>query len=132
MGESWLWAQMMFKQILCENVTSLSKHPQLLISHEVQKESENTIFWLAEENRRINSAFGWAKHFFELFSSLHQNIMSYGSTPYTAPPPGYDEESNQPLLGGDDDMYKETIANSSKEVRLRKYCLCFEIYLSCD
>ncbi|CAO3652766.1 unnamed protein product [Mucor hiemalis] len=44
--------------------------------------------------------------------------MSYGSTPYTAPPPGYDEESNQPLLGGDDDMYKETIANSSKEVRL--------------
>lgn len=57
--------------------------------------------------------------------------MSYGSTPYTAPPPGYDEESNQPLLGGDDDMYKETIANSSKEVRLRK-CLCFEIYLSCN
>ena len=47
--------------------------------------------------------------------------MSYGSTPYTAPPPAYDEESNQPLLGGDDDMFKETIANSSKEIRLRKY-----------
>jgi hypothetical protein len=49
--------------------------------------------------------------------------MSYGSTPYTVPPPNYDVESNQPLLGAnaDDDMYKETVANSSKEVRLRKY-----------
>lgn len=49
--------------------------------------------------------------------------MSYGSTPYTVPPPNYDEEANQPLFGSnnDDDMYKETVANSSKEVRLRKY-----------
>ncbi|KAI8992144.1 inhibitor of apoptosis-promoting Bax1-domain-containing protein [Mycotypha africana] len=47
--------------------------------------------------------------------------MSYGSTPYTAPPPNYDEESHQPLLGNqtDDDMFKEFIANSSKEVRLQ-------------
>jgi hypothetical protein len=48
--------------------------------------------------------------------------MSYGSTPYTAPPPAYDEESNRPLMGDDDnDMFKETVANSSKEIRLRKY-----------
>ncbi|KAG2203923.1 hypothetical protein INT47_007506 [Mucor saturninus] len=47
--------------------------------------------------------------------------MSYGSTPYTVPPPNYDEEANQPLFGSnnDDDMYKETVANSSKEVRLQ-------------
>ncbi|KAI9248440.1 inhibitor of apoptosis-promoting Bax1-domain-containing protein [Helicostylum pulchrum] len=47
--------------------------------------------------------------------------MSYGSTPYTAPPPAYDEEANRPMYGSndDDDMYKETIANSSKEIRLQ-------------
>ena len=48
--------------------------------------------------------------------------MSYGSTGYPNPPPAYDEEAAQPFLGsGDDDMLKETIANSSREVRLRKY-----------
>ncbi|KAI9473464.1 MAG: inhibitor of apoptosis-promoting Bax1-domain-containing protein [Benjaminiella poitrasii] len=48
--------------------------------------------------------------------------MSYGSVPYTNPPPNYDEESNQPLLGShnnNDDMFKEMVANSSKEVRLQ-------------
>ncbi|KAI7906369.1 inhibitor of apoptosis-promoting Bax1-domain-containing protein [Cokeromyces recurvatus] len=48
--------------------------------------------------------------------------MSYGSVPYTNPPPNYDEESNRPLLGSynnDDDMFKEVVANSSKEVRLQ-------------
>ncbi|CEP12007.1 hypothetical protein [Parasitella parasitica] len=46
--------------------------------------------------------------------------MSYGSAPYTAPPPRYDEEAAQPLMGQheDDDMFKEMVANSSKEVRL--------------
>ncbi|KAI8885843.1 UPF0005-domain-containing protein [Backusella circina FSU 941] len=47
--------------------------------------------------------------------------MSYSTNqPYTAPPPRYDEEAGQPLLGeeNDDDMFKETVANSSKEVRL--------------
>ncbi|CAO3640607.1 unnamed protein product [Mucor fragilis] len=47
--------------------------------------------------------------------------MSYGSAPYTAPPPRYDEESAQPLMGEhqDDDMFKEMVVNSSKEVRLQ-------------
>lgn len=45
--------------------------------------------------------------------------MSYGSSPYTQPPPGYDEEAHQPLMGSVDDMYKETVANSSLEIRLR-------------
>ncbi|KAL9541136.1 hypothetical protein MBANPS3_009292 [Mucor bainieri] len=47
--------------------------------------------------------------------------MSYGSAPYTAPPPRYDEESAQPLMGQheDDDMFKEMVVNSSKEVRLQ-------------
>ncbi|OBZ85341.1 Bax inhibitor 1 [Choanephora cucurbitarum] len=46
--------------------------------------------------------------------------MSYGSTGYPNPPPAYDEEAAQPFLGsGDDDMLKETIANSSREVRLQ-------------
>ncbi|KAI8094834.1 inhibitor of apoptosis-promoting Bax1-domain-containing protein [Gilbertella persicaria] len=47
--------------------------------------------------------------------------MSYGSTNYPVPPPAYDEE-NQPFLGGNnagDDMFKETVANSSKQVRLQ-------------
>jgi hypothetical protein len=50
--------------------------------------------------------------------------MNYGSTP-NVPPPAYDEEANRPFLGSndDDDMYKEIVANSSKEVRLRKYGL---------
>lgn len=49
--------------------------------------------------------------------------MSYGSTPYTQAPPAYDEEANQPLFGSnnDEDMFKETLANSSKEIRLRKF-----------
>lgn len=57
--------------------------------------------------------------------------MSYGSTPYTVPPPGYDVESNQPLLGNNtdaDDMFKETVANSSKEVRLRKFLFFFFVH----
>lgn len=48
--------------------------------------------------------------------------MNYGSTP-NVPPPAYDEEANQPLFGSNnagDDMYKEVLANSSKEMRLRK------------
>ncbi|ORX58835.1 UPF0005-domain-containing protein [Hesseltinella vesiculosa] len=40
---------------------------------------------------------------------------------YSAPPPAYEEESRQPLFGGehDDDMFKETVINSSMEVRMQ-------------
>lgn len=63
-------------------------------------------------------------HFFILLSKQFTK-MSYGSAPYTAPPPRYDEESAQPLMGEhqDDDMFKEMVVNSSKEVRLRKFIL---------
>ncbi|KAG1446050.1 hypothetical protein G6F56_009702 [Rhizopus delemar] len=45
--------------------------------------------------------------------------MSYGASPYSQPPPAYDEEASQPLMGPGDDMYKETVANSSVEIRLQ-------------
>ncbi|KAI9497357.1 inhibitor of apoptosis-promoting Bax1-domain-containing protein [Zychaea mexicana] len=52
--------------------------------------------------------------------------MSYGAQhqqQYSAPPPAYEEEARQPLFDGghadDDDMYKETIANSPVEVRMQ-------------
>ncbi|KAG1443097.1 hypothetical protein G6F46_012870 [Rhizopus delemar] len=45
--------------------------------------------------------------------------MSYGSTPYPHPPPAYDEEASQPLMGPGEDMYKETVSNSSLEIRLQ-------------
>ncbi|KAI9281936.1 inhibitor of apoptosis-promoting Bax1-domain-containing protein [Sporodiniella umbellata] len=45
--------------------------------------------------------------------------MSYGTSAYSQPPPAYDEESAQPLMGNADDMYKETVANSSLEIRLQ-------------
>lgn len=59
--------------------------------------------------------------------------MSYGAPQqhYPAPPPAYEEEARQPLFGNasdEDDMYKETVANSPVEVRMRKwptyYFLC--------
>lgn len=51
--------------------------------------------------------------------------MSYGAPQqqYPAPPPAYEEEARQPLFGNagnEDDMYKETVANSPIEVRMRK------------
>lgn len=66
-----------------------------------------------------------AYHFFFVLFTQTIHKMSYGSAPYTAPPPRYDEESAQPLMGQheDDDMFKEMVANSSKEVRLRKFML---------
>lgn len=46
--------------------------------------------------------------------------MSYGAR-YTAPPPAYDEEAQEPLLNNaQDDVFKETVANSSIEIRMRK------------
>ncbi|KAI8139993.1 inhibitor of apoptosis-promoting Bax1-domain-containing protein [Fennellomyces sp. T-0311] len=51
--------------------------------------------------------------------------MSYGAQhqQYPPPPPAYEEEARQPLFGGDgsenDDLYKETIANSPLEVRMQ-------------
>lgn len=46
--------------------------------------------------------------------------MSYGAR-YTAPPPAYDEEASEPFLNhAQDDMFKETVANSSIEIRMRK------------
>ncbi|KAI8972294.1 inhibitor of apoptosis-promoting Bax1-domain-containing protein [Pilobolus umbonatus] len=45
--------------------------------------------------------------------------MSYGAYNYSAPPPAYDEEQGHPLLNEEDDMFKETVANSSKEIRLQ-------------
>jgi hypothetical protein len=57
--------------------------------------------------------------------------MSYGTNhPYTAPPPPYDEEAGQPLLGEQDDMFKDTVANSSKEVRLGKAPFFFIYYFA--
>lgn len=52
--------------------------------------------------------------------------MSYGAPQqhYPAPPPAYEEEARQPLFGNasdEDDMYKETVANSPVEVRMRKW-----------
>ncbi|KAI8063833.1 inhibitor of apoptosis-promoting Bax1-domain-containing protein [Gongronella butleri] len=42
---------------------------------------------------------------------------------YPAPPPAYESESRQPLFGGEeheeDDMFKETVINSSMEIRLQ-------------
>lgn len=47
--------------------------------------------------------------------------MSYGARNYTAPPPAYDSEAQEPLMGQTgDDMFKETVANSSMEIRMRK------------
>lgn len=58
--------------------------------------------------------------------------MSYGASPYSQPPPAYDEEASQPLMGPGDDMYKETVANSSVEIRLRnvnqKHAVSFLIF----
>ncbi|CDH54107.1 glutamate binding protein [Lichtheimia corymbifera JMRC:FSU:9682] len=50
--------------------------------------------------------------------------MSYGAPQqhYPAPPPAYEEEARQPLFGNasdEDDMYKETVANSPVEVRMQ-------------
>jgi len=45
--------------------------------------------------------------------------MSYGTYNYSAPPPAYDEEQGRPSYGPEDDMFKEIIANSSKEIRLQ-------------
>jgi hypothetical protein len=43
---------------------------------------------------------------------------------YEQAPPAYEEESAHPLMGDDtevmDDMFKETVANSSREIRMRK------------
>jgi len=45
--------------------------------------------------------------------------MSYGAR-YTAPPPAYDEEAQEPLLNNaQDDVFKETVANSSIEIRMQ-------------
>jgi len=74
----------------------------------------------------MNATFTiYSREFLPLFLFFYLNNlqkMSYGSAPYTAPPPRYDEESAQPLMGEhqDDDMFKEMVVNSSKEVRLRK------------
>ncbi|KAG0166054.1 hypothetical protein DFQ30_007654 [Apophysomyces sp. BC1015] len=49
--------------------------------------------------------------------------MSYGTPQqhYAAPPPAYEEEARQPLFGSeqDDDMFKETVANSPVEIRMQ-------------
>ncbi|KAG2185959.1 hypothetical protein INT43_002397 [Umbelopsis isabellina] len=46
--------------------------------------------------------------------------MSYGARNYTAPPPAYDSEAQEPLMGQTgDDMFKETVANSSMEIRMQ-------------
>lgn len=55
---------------------------------------------------------------------------------YEQAPPPYESESSRPFLGneeeglgsGDDDMFKDTVANSSVEIRMRKctvigYCV---------
>jgi hypothetical protein len=57
---------------------------------------------------------------FFFFIYTDNKEMSYGSTPYPHPPPAYDEEASQPLMGPGEDMYKETVSNSSLEIRLRK------------
>ena len=69
-----------------------------------------------------------ASSFLTWFSSK----MSYGNRNYTAPPPAYDSESQEPLMGQTgDDMFKETVANSSMEIRMRKsyWNVCFECYV---
>ncbi|KAF7721051.1 hypothetical protein EC973_005516 [Apophysomyces ossiformis] len=49
--------------------------------------------------------------------------MSYGTPQqqYPAPPPVYEEEAREPLFGSqhDDDMFKETVANSPLEIRMQ-------------
>ncbi|KAH8549527.1 inhibitor of apoptosis-promoting Bax1-domain-containing protein [Umbelopsis sp. PMI_123] len=45
--------------------------------------------------------------------------MSYGAQ-YTAQPPAYDEEAQEPFLNNtQDDTFKETVANSSVEIRMQ-------------
>lgn len=57
--------------------------------------------------------------------------MSYGAPQqqqYPVPPPAYEEDAHQPLFGdheAGDDMYKETIANSPMEIRMRMLLLSF-------
>lgn len=80
------------------------------------------LLYSISENGSLHNFYFVTISLFSLFSFFFQTkIMSYGSTAYPNPPPAYDEEAGQPFLGsGDDDMLKETIANSSREVRLRK------------